>query len=196
MGKPGGVFECDSCGMEHSTEWAKAKIQEIKGMVKVEGTVEVTGKVKVDGPIKVEGGVRIESLLKRGYLALADQKWPDATAFFDEALNYDAECAEAYPGKLMAELQVSQRADLADYPKAFDDNDHFKKILRFGDPAILKPKASHGSFAGRMKVKTTGETGGLDFSLLILWHSEECQYSASRAGKSQSSWSWIGWAST
>ena len=39
VGKPGGIFECDSCGMEYSTELAKAKIQEIKGTVKVEGTV-------------------------------------------------------------------------------------------------------------------------------------------------------------
>ena len=53
VGKPGGIFECESCGMEYSTEWAKAKIQEIKGTVKVEGTVEVTGKVQLDGPIKV-----------------------------------------------------------------------------------------------------------------------------------------------
>ena len=49
IGKPGGVFECDSCGMEYSTEWAKAKIQEIRGTVQVEGTVEVTGTVKGEG---------------------------------------------------------------------------------------------------------------------------------------------------
>ncbi len=48
VGKPGGIFECENCGTEYSTEWAKAKIQEIKGTVKVEGTVEVTGKVQVD----------------------------------------------------------------------------------------------------------------------------------------------------
>ena len=33
--------------MEYDTAWAKAKIQEIKGTVKVEGTVEVTGTVKM-----------------------------------------------------------------------------------------------------------------------------------------------------
>lgn len=37
-GKPGGVFECDSCGMEYSTEWAKQKVQEIKGVVQVDNT--------------------------------------------------------------------------------------------------------------------------------------------------------------
>ena len=63
VGKPGGIFECDSCGMEYSTEWAKAKIQEIKGTVKVEGTVEVTGKVQVEGgSVTVEGAATKESL--------------------------------------------------------------------------------------------------------------------------------------
>ena len=63
IGKPGGVFECDSCGMEYSTEWAKAKIQEIRGTVQVEGTVEVTGTVKVEpveAGIPAAGGRRLE----------------------------------------------------------------------------------------------------------------------------------------
>ena len=29
VGKPGGLFECEYCGMEYNTDWAKAKIQEI-----------------------------------------------------------------------------------------------------------------------------------------------------------------------
>ena len=93
IGKPGGVFECDSCGMEYSTEWARAKVQEIKGTVKIEGPVEVTGTVKV------EGGPSVESLLKRGWMALADddpKRRMEAPNFFNQALNLDAECAEAY----------------------------------------------------------------------------------------------------
>ena len=85
IGKPGGVFECDSCGMEYSTEWAKAKIQEIRGTVQVEGTVEVTGTVKV------EGGANKESLLKRGYLLLEDSDWKGADECFDQVLNIDPE---------------------------------------------------------------------------------------------------------
>ena len=45
IGKAGGIYECDSCGMEYDTTWVKEKIQQIQGTVKVEGTVEVTGKV-------------------------------------------------------------------------------------------------------------------------------------------------------
>lgn len=75
-GKPGGIFECDSCGMKYSTEWAKEKVQEIKGTVKVEGTVEVSGQVQVSGTATVESiiaramqlnnGERIRELLDEG----------------------------------------------------------------------------------------------------------------------------------
>ena len=138
VGKPGGIFECDSCGVEYSTEWAKAKIQEIKGTVKVEGTVEVQGTVKVDGPVKVEGGVNIDSLLKRGWLALEDEKWDDAAKHFDDALNYDAECGEAYAGKLCAELHYHAPEDIDDIARfrKVEASPNYQKALRFGDEAL------------------------------------------------------------
>lgn len=109
--KAGGICECDSCGMEFDKSWVREKIQEIKGTVKVEGTVEVQGTVKLDGPVEVKGGINTENLIKRGKLALEDGKWADANAFFDEALNYDPECAEAYVGKTLAQ----------EYCKTLDD---------------------------------------------------------------------------
>ena len=66
IGKPGGVFECDSCGMEYSTEWAKEKIQEIKGTVTVEGTVEVTGKVQVDNSDQLEKFIELSDSAYKG----------------------------------------------------------------------------------------------------------------------------------
>ena len=107
IGKPGGIFECENCGTEYSTEWAKAKIQEITGTVKVEGTVEVTGKVKVDGPVKVEGTVTAQNLIKRGMLALEERQWDDADNCFTNALKVDAENAEAYLGLSMANRHLS-----------------------------------------------------------------------------------------
>lgn len=97
IGRPGGIFECDSCGMEYDTSWAKQKIQEITGTVKVEGTVDVQGTVKVDS------SANKEALLKRGMMALEEEKWNEAKGFFDQALNYDAEYAEAYLGLAMVE---------------------------------------------------------------------------------------------
>ena len=47
IGKPGGVFECDSCGMEYDTTWVKAKINENTDTVKIEATSEVQSSEKV-----------------------------------------------------------------------------------------------------------------------------------------------------
>ncbi|MBQ6231338.1 MAG: toll/interleukin-1 receptor domain-containing protein [Eubacterium sp.] len=43
-----------------------------------------------------------QAQLKRGFIALEDEEWKDANAFFEEVLNYNAECAEAYLGKFLA----------------------------------------------------------------------------------------------
>ena len=97
IGKPGGIFECESCGMEYSTEWARQKIQEIKGTVKVEGTVQVTGKVQVEGgTVNVEGAATKESLLKRAKMCCAEGDWNKAKELLEQVLNADPECAEAY----------------------------------------------------------------------------------------------------
>lgn len=113
IGKPGGIFECDSCGMEYSTEWAKAKIQEIKGTVKVEGTVEVTGKVQVDGgTVQVEGAVTKESLLKRAEMCCAEKEWKKAKALIEQALSIDPECGEAYLLEVMAEEELESQEKL------------------------------------------------------------------------------------
>ena len=109
VGKPGGIFECENCGTEYSTEWAKAKIQEITGTVKVEGTVQVQGTVKVEN-----GGPSAESLVKRGMIALGEvrsvngltlikQKRTEVKNLFDRALEIDPENAAAYWGKFLLE---------------------------------------------------------------------------------------------
>lgn len=41
--------------------------------------------------------------VKRGFMALEDGAWKEADSFFDQALNQDAECAQAYLGKALAE---------------------------------------------------------------------------------------------
>ena len=132
VGKPGGVFECDSCGMEYSTEWAKAKIQEIRGTVQGEGTVEVTGTVKV------EGGANKESLLKRGYLLLEDGDWRGADECFDQVLNIDPECAEAYVGKVCAAQQYRQIAQLAEASRgiSWEASKLWNRALEYASPEM------------------------------------------------------------
>ena len=106
IGKPGGIFECDSCGMEYSTEWAKAKIQEIKGTVKVEGTVEVTGKVQV------EGAATKESLLRRAEMCCAEKNWKKVRELLEKVLEIDPECGTAYLLAAMASHWITSLEDL------------------------------------------------------------------------------------
>lgn len=137
VGKPSGMFECEYCGVQYDTAWAKEKIQEIKGTVKVEGTVEVKGTVKIDGPVKVEGGVNIESLLKRGQMALADEDWEKAEDLFEEALKVDAESAECYWGLLCAKYQYEGVDSLlsAEYSRLRNDKE-FTRAAKYADKKL------------------------------------------------------------
>ena len=130
VGKPGGIFECDSCGMEYSTEWAKQKIQEIRGTVKVEGTVEVTGKVQVEGgTVNVEGAATKESLLKRAKMCYADGDWEKAAELLEQVLNADPECAEAYLYRAAVKKECKTLEELR---KQYEDIYH-DDVLRHPD---------------------------------------------------------------
>ena len=62
-----------------------------------------------------EGNVNLAALLKRGWQSLEDEEWEKADGFFDQALNIDAECGEAFFGK---ELASEKKRN----PKAFIDD--------------------------------------------------------------------------
>ncbi len=72
-------------------------------------------------------------LLKRVFLFLEDGDWQKADEYCERVLDLDPECAEAYVGKLMAELHVRTQDDLKHHDLPFDDNGYFQKALRFAD---------------------------------------------------------------
>ena len=82
------------------------------------------------------GSSNAQQLLKRGYLALEDGEWEKADSFFEEALNQDAECAEGYLGKLMADLRIRERAALGSRESPFDSNRNYQKAIRFGSETL------------------------------------------------------------
>ncbi len=49
----------------------------------------------------------VSTFLERGDIALEDKEWEKGSQFFEDALNCDAKCAEAYLGKMMAKQEVS-----------------------------------------------------------------------------------------
>ncbi len=78
----------------------------------------------------------VAPLLERVFLFLEDGKWNDANIYCEKVLDADPKNAEAYLGKLMAELQVRNRKQLADCAQPFDDRDNFGKVIRFGDETL------------------------------------------------------------
>lgn len=142
IGKPGGIFECESCGMEYSTEWARQKIQEIRGTVQVEGTVQVTGKVQVEGgTVNVEGTATKESLLKRAKMCCAEKDWSKATELLEQVLNADPECAEAYLYRYLAgQKQPTLEALVADcrlHFAEFPTDSYLKRAEQFADEKLI-----------------------------------------------------------
>ena len=75
-------------------------------------------------------------LLERAFMFLEDGKWSDANIYCEKVLDIAPKNAEAYLGKLMADLQVRTRKQLADYTDPFDDRENYNKVLRFGDDKL------------------------------------------------------------
>ena len=65
-----------------------------------------------------------------------DNEYDKAAGIYEQILNEDATDAEAYVGKLMAELQCPRREALQDCAEPFDELDSYKKALRFGDEGL------------------------------------------------------------
>ena len=93
-------------------------------------------------------------LLERVFLFLEDGKWQDANIYCEKVLDIDPKNAEAYLGKLMVELQVRNRKQLADCAEPFDDRDNYSKVIRFGDEALEKEMRGYITHINERNEKT------------------------------------------
>ena len=109
----------------------------IRGIKKIV-SVEEEKNVVVKETVVTEGNTNITPLLKRVSIFLEDGKWESADEYCEKVLDIDPECAEAYLGKLMAEMHVKKREDLKNYRFAFDNNEFFIKVIRYGDESLKK----------------------------------------------------------
>ena len=87
-------------------------------------------------------------LLRRAFLFLEDGDWTSADEYCERVLDLEPENAEAYLGKLMAELRCSRREALRACQAPFDGSDNYQKALRFGG-AALKEELSDAAKAVR-----------------------------------------------
>lgn len=107
----------------------------IRGIKKIAASGEQKTAAKPAAPAAT-GSTGAAPLLERAFLFLEDGKWPDADTYCEKVLDIDPKNAQAYLGKLMAELQVPKRGQLSDCAQPFDKNENYLKILRFGDEAL------------------------------------------------------------
>lgn len=96
-----------------------------------------TAKTTVKETVVVNGGnANTAPLLKRVFIFLEDGNWQEADEYCEKVLDLDPECAEAYLGKLMAELHINRRGALADCEQPFDKNNNYQKVVRFADESL------------------------------------------------------------
>ncbi len=77
------------------------------------------------------GGANIDPLLKRVFIFLEDGDFDSADEYCEKVLDINPECAEAYLGKVMAELKVRNKNALAKQAEPFSDNKNFQKAVRY-----------------------------------------------------------------
>ena len=117
----------------------------IRGIKKIISADEPKAVVKET--VVVNGGnANIAPLLKRAFMFLEDGNWQDADEYCEKVLDQNPECAEAYLGKLMAELKVSTADKLKDLPEPFDDRNNYSKALRFGDEKLAAKLKDDNTF--------------------------------------------------
>lgn len=107
----------------------------IRGIQKLTESTAPAATVKET--VVVSGGNSgVAPLLERAFMFLEDGEWGNANEYCERVLDAEPKNAQAYLGKLMAELKVREQDALANLPKPFDDNGMYQKAVRFADDPL------------------------------------------------------------
>lgn len=106
----------------------------VYGIKKITDSTEPKQMVKET--VVMQGNADVAPLLKRVFMFLEDGEWDNANEYCEKVLDINPECAEAYLGKLMAELKVNEQENLADYKEPFVNSNNYKKVLKFADEKL------------------------------------------------------------
>jgi tetratricopeptide (TPR) repeat protein len=107
----------------------------VRGIKKV--VIKEEKQTVVKETVVTGGSANTASLLKRAFMFLEDSDWSSANEYCEKVLDIDPENAEAYLGKMMAELRVSKKEDLEFYSNPFDNANYYEKVMRFGDDKLV-----------------------------------------------------------
>ena len=84
----------------------------------------------------VIGNTDTAPLLKRVFIFLEDGDWNSADEYCEKVLDIDPENAQAYLGKLLANVKAHNKEALKDCKEPFASNPHYLKVVRFGDAKL------------------------------------------------------------
>lgn len=80
-----------------------------------------------------ESSQNIAPLIERAFMFLEDSDWNSADEYCERVLDQDPKNAQAYLGKLLAELKVNKKESLSECPISFINSKNYLKIMRFAD---------------------------------------------------------------
>lgn len=122
----------ESCTIHLNITWAVEYFRRI--FVTKKGAGPNGSNMQQGGVARVSGDPKV--LLERAFMFLEDGDWDKADIYCESVLDQNPKCAEAYLGKLMAELQVHTQEGLIDCKMPFDSSDNYRKAIRFGDESL------------------------------------------------------------
>ena len=99
-------------------------------------------KVKEIPQAREAGNHNLHALVRRGEIELEDEEWTKAGELFDQALNLDAECGDAYLGLAMAEARIQTKERFSklyiDPESTLDKNRNVNRAKRFAGPELQR----------------------------------------------------------
>ena len=78
-----------------------------------------------------------DPLLERAFIFTRNGDWERADAYFEKVLDQNPHNAEAYVGKLLVELRLSQKSQLKDCKMSFESNPNYQMAITYAAPALL-----------------------------------------------------------
>ena len=143
-------YDMSKIGFIQDLIWGIAKVLDAD---KKPEASEVKETVIVQG----EGNVNLVALLKRGWQALEDEEWEKADGFFDQALNIDAECGEAFFGKELASEKKRNRKAFIDDVSVNEDLKPEMLTLPSPGQKVIKMTAENWKEAAKEATRMTKE---------------------------------------
>ena len=121
--------KCPSCHSSDTTLLSDSDSEALQNT----GSTTNSSKTNNIKCLNINNNASEESLLKRTLLFIEDRDWESATAYCEQILDLNPECALAYVYKLMIDYKVTLLRLLVDVNDDLATNKNYQKAIRFAD---------------------------------------------------------------